>query len=151
MSSLCRSHLVLALGLAAISLTSARAADDTKETQKVKKDATVTFRTVDSVDLKGTLWTPTNKKNACVLLLHDFSRKTGGNRNDDGWNDLGEALAKEGYTVLSFDFRGRGDSQRSARNSGISSNTLITKHCCVARSSLRQTTTHRKSTTKRFP
>ncbi len=114
MSWLCRSRLGLAVGLALVVLSGVRGADEPPkpkiEDPKVKKE-NITFRTVDYVDLKGTLYTPVaTKKNACVLLLHNFSRKAGGNRNDDGWDTLAADLTKEGYTVLSFDFRGHGDS-----------------------------------------
>ncbi len=112
MSLLCRSRLALAVGLALVVLSGVRGADDPpqKEAVKVTK-SNVTFRTVDYVDLKGTLYTPdTGKKNACVLLLHNMTRKGGGSRNDDGWDALADDLGKEGYTVLSFDFRGHGDS-----------------------------------------
>ena len=119
MSWLCRSRLGLAVGLTLVILTGVQGADDPpkdkdptppKQDIKVTK-ASVTFQSVDYVDLKGTLWTPSpSKKNACVLLVHNFSRKGGGNRNEDGWAALAEELAKEGYFVLNFDFRGHGDS-----------------------------------------
>jgi pimeloyl-ACP methyl ester carboxylesterase len=109
MSLLSRTRPALAVGLsvAAVFLLAGGASAQ----NKFKKD-TVTFRTVDSVELKGTLWTPDKAtKNACVLLLHNFSKQKGGDRSDEGWVGLGEDLAKEGYTVLSFDFRGHGDSK----------------------------------------
>ena len=119
MSWLCRSRLGLAVGLALVVLSGVRGADDPPKAKvddpKVKKE-NITFRTVDYVDLKGTLYTPVvAKKNACVLLLHNLSRKGGGNRNDDGWDALAVDLTKEGYTVLSFDFRGHGDSTTVAK------------------------------------
>jgi pimeloyl-ACP methyl ester carboxylesterase len=46
-----------------------------------------------------------------VLLVHDFSHAKGGGRNQAGWNYLAGQLQKEGYAVLSFDFRGFGDSK----------------------------------------
>jgi len=45
-----------------------------------------------------------------VLLLHDFDHKKGGGRTQDGWGKLAEDLQKAGYAVLSFDFRGFGES-----------------------------------------
>jgi dienelactone hydrolase len=113
MSLLSRTRLALAAGLSAVALCLVQAggAAAQKEDAKFKKD-TVTFRTVDGVELKGTFWTnPDSKKNAAVLLLHNFSKQKGGDRSDEGWAALGESLAKEGYTVLSFDFRGHGDSK----------------------------------------
>lgn len=107
-----RTRFALAIGLSLVVLPAlggyARAQD--KDGDKPDKKA-VSFRSVDGVELKGTFWSTTKaRKNACVLLLHNFSRKSGGNRNDDGWNDLAEDLAKDGYNVLSFDFRGHGES-----------------------------------------
>jgi hypothetical protein len=112
MSWLYRCLVALVFGLAWAALSTVQAADPVKEKEDPKfKKEPVSFRTVDGVDLKGTLWTNAkDKKNACVLLLHNFSRKSGGNRSDDGWGSLAEELAKAGYTVLSFDFRGHGDS-----------------------------------------
>jgi predicted alpha/beta hydrolase len=65
----------------------------------------VQFDTADKVELKGTFY-PGSKKSACVILLH----KLGGNRQQKGWDDLAQALNKADYAVLSFDFRGHGDS-----------------------------------------
>jgi pimeloyl-ACP methyl ester carboxylesterase len=81
----------------------------------------VRFETADKAELHGTFY-PSNKAKApCVILLH----KWGGNRNDAGWKELAQVLQKE-YAVLSFDFRGHGDSVevspefwRSAANSII--------------------------------
>ncbi len=65
----------------------------------------VQFDTADKVELKGTFY-PGTKKSPCVILLH----KLGGNRQQKGWDDLAQALNKANYAVLSFDFRGHGDS-----------------------------------------
>jgi hypothetical protein len=72
----------------------------------------VTIPTFDGVELQGTLWPAggTNR-DACVLLLHDFDIKKGGSSHQDGWDNLAEDLQKDGYTVLSFDFRGFGESK----------------------------------------
>ena len=117
MSLLSRNRLAVAAGLAAavLCLAPAGGASAQKADAKIKKD-NVSFRTVDGVELKGTFWTnPDSKKNAAVLLLHNFSKQKGGSRSDEGWDALGETLAKEGYTVLSFDFRGHGDSKGVGR------------------------------------
>jgi hypothetical protein len=67
----------------------------------------VRFSSVDGVRLVGTLFPGSlGKKGACVLLVHDLSR----HRQHDGWQRLALALQAEGHTVLSFDFRGHGDS-----------------------------------------
>ena len=46
-----------------------------------------------------------------MLLLHDFDLKKGGSSQQAGWADLAASLQKDGFTVLSFDFRGFGDSK----------------------------------------
>jgi pimeloyl-ACP methyl ester carboxylesterase len=72
----------------------------------------VTFKAADSAELSGTFYAnPSGKRDACVLLLHNFDHKKGGNSHQDGWDHLAEELRKAGYAVLSFDFRGFGDSK----------------------------------------
>lgn len=67
----------------------------------------VRFETVDRVDLKGTFYpSKGGNKSPCVLLLHEL----GGNRTQNGWDELAKALQAAGFAVLSFDFRGHGDS-----------------------------------------
>ncbi len=76
----------------------------------------VSFKTSDGVELAGTFYpSPGGKREACVLLLHNFDHKKGGNSHQDGWDRLAEALQKAGYAVLSFDFRGFGDSKSVSR------------------------------------
>jgi pimeloyl-ACP methyl ester carboxylesterase len=67
----------------------------------------VAFFTTDHVELVGTFF-PSAKagKSPCVLLLH----RIGGSRKDAGCETLAQALQKTGYAVLSFDFRGHGES-----------------------------------------
>lgn len=94
--------LSLLLGLALFALVSVggtvRAAD---------KPTKVTFDTVDGVTLQGTFWpSPKGKDEPTVLLLH----KIGSDSHKDGWDDLAAKLQDKGYSVLSFDFRGHGNS-----------------------------------------
>jgi pimeloyl-ACP methyl ester carboxylesterase len=71
------------------------------------KSRVVTFRTVDQVELTGTFYpSPAAMKQPCVLLLPDPRSK----RSEEGLVRLAEALQKQGYAVLAFDFRGCGDS-----------------------------------------
>src|SRR5258708_6038950 len=102
----------LALLLVAPSLV-ARAAPPEDKDEKGKR---VTFRTVDGVDLGGTFYKPppNSKKEACVLLLHDFTKKNGGDSHVDDMDKLAEGLQAEGYAVLSMDFRGHGESKNVA-------------------------------------
>jgi hypothetical protein len=100
-SSPVRRPLGLLLGLAVIALSQpggARAAD---------KFSKVSFDTVDGVTLVGT-WYPSTKgkDEPTVMLLH----KLGSDSHKDGWDDLAKALNDKGYSVLSFDFRGHGNS-----------------------------------------
>jgi hypothetical protein len=71
----------------------------------------VNFDTVDGVSLEGTYWpSKMGIKAPCVLLLHNFEVKKGGSRNQEGWESLATVLNDKGYAVLSFDFRGHGNS-----------------------------------------
>ena len=100
-----RLFLMGALGVAAFALT-ARAADGDR----------VTFDTLDGVTLEGHFYKSDPKdsakdKNATVLLLHNVG-KSGGSSNQDGWDALAKTLSEDGYSVLSFDFRGFGNSHK---------------------------------------
>ena len=62
----------------------------------------VTFSTEDGVKLAGTFY---KGSSTAVVMSH----MSGGSRAD--WRDVPELLAERGYTVLAFDFRGRGASE----------------------------------------
>jgi hypothetical protein len=67
----------------------------------------IRFFTADQAELAGTFYPGTRgARSPAVLLLH----KIGGSRRDGGWEALARALQKNGYSVLSFDFRGHGES-----------------------------------------
>jgi pimeloyl-ACP methyl ester carboxylesterase len=88
--------------LAASGLPSARGQADKQKSERVH------FETTDQVELHGTFWPGNNRrKSPCVLLLHKLGGK---GSHEEGWDLLGEELAKKGFAVLSFDFRGHGDS-----------------------------------------
>ncbi len=73
------------------------------------REEIVHFSTVDHLELAGTLYHGwKGKRGMTVLMLHDL----GSNRNSPGWKRLAEALQAEGHTVLTFDFRGHGDSKK---------------------------------------
>jgi len=106
-----RQALGLGLSLLALALTLVSASESLAGAKKadVKR---VTFKSHDGVELSGDYYpNPTGKRDATVLLIHHFDHKKGGNRQKDGWVDLAERLQKDGYVVLSFDFRGFGDSK----------------------------------------
>lgn len=88
------------------------AADDSDDKIESKR---VHFPTTDEVELSGTFYRsmPAGKrdKDAVVLLLHDFRHAKGGGSQEDGWRQLAGQLQREGYAVLSFDFRGFGNSK----------------------------------------
>lgn len=76
----------------------------------------VHFATFDEVELSGTFYRSApasgkKDKDTVVLLLHDFRHLKGGSSQEDGWHQLAGQLQKEGYSVLSFDFRGFGNSK----------------------------------------
>src|SRR5262249_27413011 len=69
----------------------------------------VLIETFDKVQLQGS-WYPSSgeaTKSPCVILLH----KIGGNREQKGWESLAQQAQEKGFAVLSFDFRGHGDSK----------------------------------------
>jgi hypothetical protein len=74
----------------------------------------VTFRTADDVEVRGTFYPSARGKDcpACVLMLHEPGR----DRREEGWVRLAKALRDEGYAVLTFDFRGHGESTRAGPN-----------------------------------
>lgn len=111
MRSLWRASLVA--GLAAITL--ALLAPANANGQKPKS---VSFKTADGVTLQGALYSAGGKKTkdgAVVMLLHDFDHKKGGGSSQDEWGALAKTLQEEGYHVLSFDFRGFGDSKEVSK------------------------------------
>jgi len=110
MQSLSRTILLLGLvALVAAGLPGSSAlGQGAKKAKGETKD--VSFKSYDGVELKGTLYpNPSGKRDAVVLILHDFDAKKGGISRKD-WPTLARALQEDGYVVLSFDFRGFGES-----------------------------------------
>jgi pimeloyl-ACP methyl ester carboxylesterase len=98
-----RLALVVGLALMLPEFTRGQGKDD--------KGKPVVFDSVDSVKLKGTLYISTKGKDAAtVLMLHNFEPKKGGSSQADGWQDFAKKLHEAGYNVLTFDFRGHGES-----------------------------------------
>jgi pimeloyl-ACP methyl ester carboxylesterase len=109
MFGLLRTRLALAavFGLSLSPLSAMGADSDFKPDFK-----RVPITTFDGVKLEGTFYpNPGGKKDACVLLLHNFDRLKGGDSHSDGWDHLAAKLQEKGYVVLSFDFRGFGQSK----------------------------------------
>jgi alpha-beta hydrolase superfamily lysophospholipase len=92
-------------GLAILVLPGAILAQDNK-TQDKKSDSSeiAKFDSVDGVELRGTFYPAAKAKAPAVLILHRY----GGNRQ--GWEKLAEQLQNKGFAVLTFDFRGHGES-----------------------------------------
>jgi hypothetical protein len=74
----------------------------------------VKFDTCDGVELHGSFYPGRNgPKSTCVLLLHNITSgdsKKAYNSQQAGWDQLATALQAKGFAVLSFDFRGHGNS-----------------------------------------
>ncbi len=70
-----------------------------------KKGEDVQFMTADKVEIRGTFYPAAKTKAPCAILLHNI----GGNRRQEGWDKLAQVLSKD-FAVLTFDFRGHGDS-----------------------------------------
>lgn len=67
----------------------------------------VKFDTFDQVEIHGTFYPGSSgTKSNCVMLLHAL----GGSSQQEGWDDLARRLQAKGFAVLTFDFRGHGDS-----------------------------------------
>jgi hypothetical protein len=74
---------------------------------QMEKSEEITFFTADHVEVAGTYYEGgRGKLSPCVLFLHRF----GGDRKQPGWSKLALSLQQKGYAVLSFDFRGHGQS-----------------------------------------
>jgi len=106
------SRNVLLLGLAALVAAGLPGSSALGQGAKKAKGETkdISFKSFDGVELKGTLYpNAAGKRDAVVLILHDFDPKKGGSSRK-AWPTLARALQEDGYVVLSFDFRGFGES-----------------------------------------
>jgi len=90
--------LAVVLGLGLTGLPAWAAGEDVK------------FETADRVELRGTFYAPTGsgKKAYTVMMLHAVGAKN--SSKSEAWQKLAEELQKKGCAVLTFDFRGHGDS-----------------------------------------
>lgn len=92
--------LLMAVGLfVIISVCSAQDAADARG-EKVR------FSTVDGVELQGTFYPAAKRNSATILMLHAL----GEDSRKKSWTALAEALNAAGCAVLTFDFRGQGQS-----------------------------------------
>jgi hypothetical protein len=95
-------HLAFLAGLAAAIL----GPSPVRAQGKVER---VKFDTCDGVELHGS-WYGKDSKATSVILLHSVGGPNPPNSRQDGWDRLAKALNEKGFAVLSFDFRGHGDS-----------------------------------------
>jgi pimeloyl-ACP methyl ester carboxylesterase len=101
--------LVLGLAAAAHGQT-AKTKDVTKTLDRTRLPVPIT--TIDFVNLAGTYYPSQNenrigKDSPCAILLHKY----GSDRSKGDWDRLARELQKAGFCVLTFDFRGHGESR----------------------------------------
>jgi pimeloyl-ACP methyl ester carboxylesterase len=97
----------------AIALTVEKAAPEPREKKSEAKSERVLFSTVDHAQIAGTLYPGSKgKKGACILMLHELDK----DRSAASWRRLAEALQADGHTVLTFDFRGHGESKHVSQD-----------------------------------
>ena len=70
------------------------------------KGEKVRFSTVDGVELQGLFYSAAKRNSATILMLHAL----GEDSRRKSWTSLAEALNAAGCAVLTFDFRGQGQS-----------------------------------------
>lgn len=72
------------------------------------KPSPVRINTVDGVELHGQFYTGSKgKESPTVIMLHPLGKSS----TQKGWSALARELQKNGYSVITFDFRGHGNSQ----------------------------------------
>jgi pimeloyl-ACP methyl ester carboxylesterase len=69
----------------------------------------VSFLTADSVTIAATYYTPPAAPAPAVILMHMLGRSR------QSWVEFADSLRSRGFAVLTFDFRGHGQSTQSAR------------------------------------
>ncbi len=71
------------------------------------KGEKVHFNTVDGVKIEGIFYPGAKQSSPTVMMLHAL----GEDSRKKGWVALAESLNKDGNAVLTFDFRGHGQSR----------------------------------------
>jgi len=102
--------LAVGFGLAAVAPAQTSKKDAAKAPDRTRQ--VVPINTVDGVNLVGTFYPSTiadrmGKESPCVILLHKF----GSDRSKGDWDTLARLLQGKGFNVVSFDFRGHGESR----------------------------------------
>ena len=68
----------------------------------------INITTVDGVKLRGNFYLSAKKNAPVVIMLHPIGEGKSSRVQD--WKKLAETLQKKGYSVVTFDFRGHGES-----------------------------------------
>ena len=92
--------------LAILVLPQALYGQDKAQEKKSDSSENIKFDSVDGVELRGSFYAASKAKAPAVLMLHRY----GGSRQ--GWEKLAEELQSKGFAVLTFDFRGHGESTK---------------------------------------
>ena len=82
--------------------------NEKKPENKAPAPENVNITTVDGVKLKAIFYPSTMKGAPTVIMLHPIGDKLGMTAPE--WKSLAEALQRANYSVMTFDFRGHGDS-----------------------------------------
>jgi pimeloyl-ACP methyl ester carboxylesterase len=101
--SMVRRTLGLGLGMA---LLAAFAANGPAHAQD-GKGSPVKFETKDGVTLQGTFYPGKDSDQPTVLMLHKLKSDS----SQGSWTEFAKRLNQAGYSVLTFDFRGHGESK----------------------------------------
>lgn len=81
-------------------------ADEGKPVEYTFEVEDQSFKSADGAKLVGVLYKTAKGGAPVVLVLHDYKA----NPNETAWDDSAKTLAKRGYNVFRFDFRGHGKS-----------------------------------------
>jgi len=92
-------------------------------------EKTVYFLTSDGIKLCGTWTLPEDKTDTCVILCHGIGY---GRNVEEILPGLAKSLAKQGFAVFRFDFRGHGDSAGEATEFTITGQLKDIKAATVA-------------------
>jgi pimeloyl-ACP methyl ester carboxylesterase len=111
------SCIPLLAGLVVLAVSVLPAAPAKGQGAKKADTKSISFKAHDGAELQGTLYpNSSGRRDAVVLLLHDFSHKSGGSSQVDNLPNLARSLQDDGYVVLTFDFRGFGESKNVDKN-----------------------------------
>jgi hypothetical protein len=79
---------------------------DAQDEKDVSKGEKVRFTSVDGVELQGLFYAGAKRNSPTVMMLHAL----GEDSRKKAWTSLAQNLSAAGFSVLTFDFRGHGQS-----------------------------------------